>query len=119
MKVALHTAVYFTGFISVAFEKVNNGLVNGFAIRAGFYTFKGLFLALLDCVIHVLQFGGRLAFDNRTGDVCEVTRAVASREYVDDDGVMGQKRSGAFIVWVTGLVATRDNGVGGAAFSFE
>ena len=54
--------------------------------------------------------GGR-PFDDGAGDVPEISGVRVTREDIENDGLMGAKRTGAPFVRITGLISTRHNGV--------
>src|ERR1700751_4181769 len=101
MKKALHPAIHFTRFVTCADKNLLNCLVNAGGLGARAHQLERRRLPAMD---RIVKLAGRLAgasFDNRAGDIAEVTGFLRAREDIEDDGLVRAQEAEAFFMRIT------------------
>ena len=118
VKITLHAPVNVPGFVTARFKKIDNFLMNEFAIGPCANLFKGAFLSGENGVVDVLKVNRGVPFYNRAGDIGKLTRVIRAWKNVDNDGLVGIQNARSFVVWITCLISTGNNGMACIAFVF-
>src|SRR5205807_9523089 len=98
MEIALHAAVYQTGFKARLFEAAVHLGVDFLAIRTVSHRGYGFFLRGPDRLVERFHLRPRLPLENRAAHIRKVARSHMPRKHIHDDGLAGFERARPFIV---------------------
>src|SRR4051812_10838147 len=106
-----HTPVAFAGFITFTIEKFLHRFVHVRTFRARLHQLEPNLLPARHGVIQPTHRLARLAFNDRSSDVAEVTSLLRPWKYIQNNRFMRAQNAASSLVRITTLLAAGDNRV--------